>query len=139
LKSWFFSTFLNALPFDREDTAAQGLATCKTVLDAGRAILLFPEGTRSVTGDLQAFKPGVGVLGIELDVPVIPVLLRGTFAALPKGRALPRPARISLRIGKPLLFEALKKERGSTPATDLYRRAASELRAQIEALAQSPQ
>jgi hypothetical protein len=104
---------LNALPFDREDTAAQGLATCKTVLDAGRAILIFPEGTRSVTGELQSFKPGVGVLGIELDVPVIPVLLRGTLAALPKGRALPRPARISLRIGKPLYFEALKKERGA--------------------------
>jgi len=136
LKSWFFTTFLNALPFDREDTAAQGLATCKTVLDAGRAILIFPEGTRSLTGELQAFKPGVGVLGIELDVPVIPVLLRGTFASLPKGRSLPRPARVSLRLGRPLFFEELKKERGSTPATELYRRAASELRAQIEALAQ---
>jgi hypothetical protein len=65
------------------------------------------------------------------------VLLRGTFAALPKGRALPRRGRISLRIGKPLFFEALKKERGSAPATELYRRAAAELRAQIEALAQS--
>ncbi|MGD0094405.1 MAG: 1-acyl-sn-glycerol-3-phosphate acyltransferase, partial [Planctomycetota bacterium] len=136
LKSWFFSTCLNALPFDREDTAAQSLATCKSVLDTGRAILIFPEGTRSVTGELQAFKPGVGVLGVELDVPVIPVHLSGTFASLPKGRSLPRRARIRLRIGKRLLFEALKQERGRASATELYRRAAAELRARIEALAQ---
>lgn len=136
LKSWFFTTFLNALPFDREDTAAQSLATCRTVLDAGRAILIFPEGTRSITGELQAFKPGIGVLGIELDVPVVPVHLHGTFEALPKGRSLPRPARIHVRIGPPLRFEALKKERGAMPPTDLYRGAAAELRARVEALAQ---
>ena len=136
LKSWFFNTFLNALPFDREDTAAESLAACKTVLDAGRAILIFPEGTRSTTGELQAFKPGIGVLGVELDAPLIPVHLRGTFASLPKGRSLPLPAHISVRIGPPVNLDALKRERGSTPATELYRRAAAEVRARIVALAE---
>ncbi|MCY3021859.1 MAG: AMP-binding protein [Planctomycetota bacterium] len=138
LKSWFFATFLNALPFDREDTAVESLATCRTVLEHGRAILIFPEGTRSVTGELQPFRPGIGVLGIELDVPVVPVFLRGTFESLPKGRTLPRPSRVGVRIGPPVNFEALKKERGTTPATELYRRAAADLRARIEALASQP-
>ena len=118
-----------------ERTTQKTVATCKTVLDSGRAILIFPEGTRSISGELQAFKPGIGVLGIELDVPVIPVHLRGTFESLPKGRSLPRPARISVRIGPAVKLGALKKERGTTPPTELYRRAAAELRARIEALA----
>jgi len=139
LKSWFFTTFLNALPFDREENAAESLATCKTVLDSGRAILLFPEGTRSVSGELQAFKPGIGVLGMELDVPVIPVYLRGTYEALPKGRSVPRSAKIRVVIGPPVTFESLKKERGAVPPTELYRRAAAELRARIEALSSMPE
>jgi len=129
---------LNALPFDREDNAAESLALCKTVLENGRAILLFPEGTRSISGELQTFKPGVGVLGIELNVPVIPVHLRGTYDALPKGRSLPRPARIEVRIGPGVDFSALKAERGTAQQTDLYRRAANEVRARVEALANLP-
>jgi 1-acyl-sn-glycerol-3-phosphate acyltransferase len=138
LKSWFFETFLNALPFDREENVAESIQTCKTVLQNGRAILIFPEGTRSITGELQAFKPGIGVLGIELDVTVLPVHLSGTYESLPKGRSLPRPTRIDVRIGAPLSFETLKAERGKTPATELYRTAAGQLRARIEALANLP-
>jgi 1-acyl-sn-glycerol-3-phosphate acyltransferase len=138
VKSWFFTTFLNALPFDREENVAESLATCKTVLENGRAILIFPEGTRSVTGELQPFKPGVGVLGIELSVPVIPVFLRGTFESLPKGKSLPRPTRIRVHIGAPVNFEELKKERGAVPASELYRKSANELRARIEALSNQP-
>ncbi|HLX61073.1 MAG TPA: AMP-binding protein [Planctomycetota bacterium] len=134
LKSWFFSTFLNALPFDREENIADGLALCKTVLDSGRAILLFPEGTRSITGELQSFRSGVGVLAVELDVPIVPVNLRGTFESLPKGRMVPRPKRIAVTVGKPVDFSAIRKERGAAQATELYRRAANELRARIEAL-----
>ena len=138
LKSWFFTTFLNALPFDREENAAQSLAACKTVLETGRAILLFPEGTRSVSGELQTFKPGIGVLAIELDFPVIPIYLRGTFESLPKGRSLPRPSRVEVRIGPPVDFSALKKERESHPGPELYRKAAAEIRARTEALANLP-
>jgi len=138
VKSWFFTTFLNALPFDREENLSESLSTCKTVLESGRAILLFPEGTRSITGELQAFKPGIGVLGVELNAPVIPIFLRGTFEALPKGKSLPRPVRLVVTVGAPMNFDALKKERGATPAPELYRRAAAELRARIESIANLP-
>ena len=135
LKSWAVTTFLNALPFDREENVADGLALCKTVLDSGRAILLFPEGTRSTTGEMQAFRAGVGVLAIELDVPIIPVFLRGTFEALPKGKMVPRPNRVNVSVGAPVDFRALKAERGTAAQADLYRRAANELRIHVEALA----
>jgi long-chain acyl-CoA synthetase len=135
LKSWFFSTFLNALPFDREENISDGLALCKTVLDSGRAILLYPEGTRSITGELQAFRTGVGVLAIELNIPILPVYLRGTFESLPKGRMVPRPKRIAVTIGRPVDFSTLKHQRETVTALELYRRAAAEVRTRIEALA----
>jgi long-chain acyl-CoA synthetase len=134
LKSWFFSTFLNALPFDREEHIAEGLALCKTVLDNGRAILIFPEGTRSLTGQLQTFRAGVGVLAVELEVPIIPVRLRGTFEALPKGQAIPRPQKIEVACGAPVDFGAVRKDRGTVADLELYRRAANLLRMQVEAL-----
>jgi len=138
LKSWFVTNCLNGLPFDREENIADSLASCRMVLDRGRAILLFPEGTRSTSGELQPFKSGIGVLAIELDVPVIPVLTRGTYEALPKGRAVPLPARISVSFGPPADFTALKKERGGSNMSDVYRRAATELRAHVERLSGLP-
>jgi long-chain acyl-CoA synthetase len=138
LKSWFFSTFLNVLPFDREDNASESLSACKAVLDNGRAILIFPEGTRSVSGELQPFKPGVGVLATELEASVIPLYIRGTFESLPKGKTLPRPSRLEIRMGSPIDFSKLKAEKGKTQSTELYRRAAQELRSKIEALANLP-
>jgi long-chain acyl-CoA synthetase len=138
LKSWFFTTFLNALPLDREENAAESLAACRAVLEGDRAILLFPEGTRSISGELQPFKPGIGVLGLELEVPIIPIYLRGTYESLPKGRSVPRPTRIEVRIGPAVDFSALKAQRGNGAQTELYRKAAGELRARIEALANLP-
>jgi long-chain acyl-CoA synthetase len=138
LKSWFFSNFLNVLPFDREENIAESLASCRMVLDRGRGILLFPEGTRSVSGELQPFKSGIGVLGVELDVPVIPVYVRGTYEALPKGKALPRPKKIEVHFGAPADLSALRKLRGGASMTDVYRRAAAELRDHVERLANMP-
>ncbi|MCX8156481.1 MAG: AMP-binding protein [Verrucomicrobiae bacterium] len=137
-KRWFFTTFLNALPLDREANAAESLAVCKTVLDSGRSILIFPEGTRSITGDLQPFKPGVGVLAVELDYPIIPVWIQGAYDALPKGRVIPRPGHIEVRIGPPVDFSVLRAQREQASISDLYRRAAHILREQVEALADLP-
>jgi long-chain acyl-CoA synthetase len=138
VKSWFFKTFLNALPMDREANAAENLAVCKIALDAGKSIILFPEGTRSVTGELQQFKPGIGVLAIELDYPIVPVYLQGTYAALPKGRIIPRSRRIEVRFGKPVDFSDLKKQVGKTPSIELYRAAVTRLRKHIEKLSELP-
>lgn len=109
-KRWFFPTFFNALPLDREERIRDSLAICRMVLDAGRPILIYPEGTRSRDGEIQPLKPGLGVLGVELDVPIIPVHIRGTFASLPKGRTMPRPARVAVRFGPPVDLSELKRE-----------------------------
>lgn len=148
LKSWFFSTVFSALPFEREEHTLEGLGLCRDVLQEGKALLIFPEGGRTVTGTLRSFKPGIGLLAVELDVPVLPVFVGGTFESLPKGRTVPRPSRVTVHFGAPLNFSALKarKQQGCEEGgarrrrgglnSDLYRTAAEMLRAEVERLSQ---
>ncbi|MFM7423427.1 MAG: lysophospholipid acyltransferase family protein, partial [Elainella sp.] len=65
-------------------------------------ILIFPEGTRSQTGELQEFQPGLGLLALQLQVPIVPVYLEGTYQALPKGQLLPQRHPIQVSFGQPL-------------------------------------
>ena len=144
-KSWFFSNAFNVLPFEREEANLQGLSLCRTVLEQGRGLLIFPEGTRSLNGDLRPFKAGIGLLALELDFPVLPVYVRGTFEALPKGRALPRPSEIVVRFGAPVPMADLlerKNNKGSggerAKPTALYREAAERIRSKVALLAAAP-
>lgn len=77
--------------------------------DAGRKIkenkstaVVFPEGTRSLTGDLQKFKKGPFVMAIEAGVPVVPAVVDGTFEILPKRGFRLRPHPITVCFGKPV-------------------------------------
>ena len=72
-------------------------------LSAGRALILFPEGTRSPDGQLQAPKPGVGFIVCKAQVPVVPVRIFGSFEAYGRGAKLPRfGTRVSIVFGQPI-------------------------------------
>jgi long-chain acyl-CoA synthetase len=101
-KGSFFAELLNAIPFDRHGDFAPGMQACREALEAGDPLLIFPEGTRSPDGRLQQFKAGLGVLAVELGVPVVPTRIDGTHEALPKGRRLPRPRRVTVTFGSAL-------------------------------------
>jgi 1-acyl-sn-glycerol-3-phosphate acyltransferase len=66
------------------DSVRRMLSRCRELLDQGSPVLLFPEGTRSPDGRLQAFKDGAFRLAVEAGVPVVPVALSGTAETLPK-------------------------------------------------------
>jgi 1-acyl-sn-glycerol-3-phosphate acyltransferase len=93
---------VNAFPLARRGCARSSLETCKARVADGWALLVFPEGTRSPDGALQPFKQGVGQLAIELELPVVPVALRGTHACLPRGARWPRRGAAAVRFGAPL-------------------------------------
>ncbi|MBD0356145.1 MAG: 1-acyl-sn-glycerol-3-phosphate acyltransferase, partial [Rubrobacter sp.] len=80
------------------------------VLKRGKNLVWVPEGERSSTGKLQPFKPGVGLLLDHFRVPVIPVFIRGTRGAMPRGTALIRPGKITIVFGKPLDIEKLEQQ-----------------------------
>src|SRR5581483_11370509 len=91
---------VNALPFGRQSQIRHSLQLCRELLNnPGNVLILYPEGTRTVTGKLGEFRAGVGLLVAGTNIPVAPCHLSGAFEAWPKGALWPRPRRIRLRIG----------------------------------------
>jgi 1-acyl-sn-glycerol-3-phosphate acyltransferase len=87
-------------PRAAQDTLEAALA----LLREGGLFGIYPEGTRSPDGRLYRGRPGVGWLALKSGLPVIPVGMIGTRQVLPPGRVVPRPGRIEVRIGKPLVL-----------------------------------
>lgn len=100
------------LSVDRaEARAAQDMLESALALLKGGALFgIYPEGTRSPDGRLYRGRTGVGWLALNSGVPVIPVAMVGTQRLLPPGRKLPRPGRIQIKIGKPLLFDEYRDQ-----------------------------
>ncbi len=82
--------------------ALKSLKKAAESIKKGTSIVVFPEGTRSPTGKLQEFKPGVIMIALFAESPVIPVAICGTYKALPKGKLLIKPTEITVKIGKPI-------------------------------------
>jgi 1-acyl-sn-glycerol-3-phosphate acyltransferase len=105
---------VNALPFDRQDNIRQSLSLCRAVLDnPGNILLIYPEGTRSTTGAIGEFRPGISLLLAGRELPVVPCYLDGAFHAWPKGVALPRPRKVRLVIGEPRCYSDLHRGKES--------------------------
>jgi 1-acyl-sn-glycerol-3-phosphate acyltransferase len=87
------------------------------LLAQGWNVLIFPEGTRSTDGWVQRLRPGAANLAAEHGVPVVPIALRGSFAAMPRGRRWPAKGRppISVRFGDPVLVEPGDQGRDVAP------------------------
>jgi long-chain acyl-CoA synthetase len=137
-KSWFSGELLKFVPFDRHANFLQGLRISQEVLKQDECLLIYPEGTRSVTGELQPFKPGLGLLAYESGSPIIPAYIDGTYHALPKGKNLPRKSRIQVIFGKPIVpssgHEVGEMDAASGLEHETYRKLADAVRSEIEAL-----
>ena len=78
---WLIHTY-NAWPVRRGGADAAAIRSCSWLLGKRQTIVLFPEGTRSKTGDINQFKPGIGMLAITNRVPVVPVHLGGVARSI---------------------------------------------------------
>lgn len=108
----FAAYMLNALPLWRKHCDPKDLEQLRTRLtDEPCAYVLFPEGTRSRTGEMGMFKRGIGSLVASTLVPVVPCYLEGAFAALPPQNRLPRPKKLTLTVGAPLRFPATPNDK----------------------------
>jgi 1-acyl-sn-glycerol-3-phosphate acyltransferase len=128
---------VNAVPVDREGGGARGLRNILDRLFAGGGIILFPEGTRTRTGELQPGKSGVGLTVIKSDAPVVPVRVFGTFQALNRNHKFPRPQKIAVKFAAPMDFAALREESKSCPkprVKEIYQEVADELMKRIAQL-----
>lgn len=123
---------LNARPVRRDGSDMRALKAALALLQEGRAILVFPEGTRGEEEQpLREGKPGVGMLAVLSGAPVVPVYVAGSGHALPRGRALPRPGKVRVTFGPPLIFKTEGKREGKRAGDEgrkeAYREAAEEM------------
>lgn len=110
----FSAVFINALPFGRYSNTRHSLKLCQELLsNPGNMLLIFPEGTRSSSGELGEFKAGVGLLLAGTKVPVIPCYIDGAYRACPKGRCFPLPSKIQIVIGAPRPFKDMPEGKES--------------------------
>jgi long-chain acyl-CoA synthetase len=132
-KRLVLSQALPIIPFDREGDFLEGLRLCREAIGQGRSLLIFPEGTRSPSGDLLPFRAGVGVLAVELGLPIIPTAIQGTYQALPKGKVLPSRHPIRVSFGAPVL-PGPPDDGDEATAYERYRDVVERVRVAIEAL-----
>ncbi|MBE9605383.1 1-acyl-sn-glycerol-3-phosphate acyltransferase [Acetobacteraceae bacterium H6797] len=103
--SAFAALAINALPVWRKKTSAGDLNTFRTRLaEDGLVFILFPEGTRTRSGEMGRFLPGIGAMVAGSPVPVVPCYLEGAYEAWPATAKFPKPGRLRLVIGAPLDF-----------------------------------
>jgi 1-acyl-sn-glycerol-3-phosphate acyltransferase len=105
LKRRCVSSLLHIIPVDRRPSAnlLHSVAIAQDFLaETGGVLILYPEGTRSQTGEMAPFKRGAGLFATKLGVPVVPAWVHGGALAMPKGSVLPRPSRITVRFGHPI-------------------------------------
>jgi 1-acyl-sn-glycerol-3-phosphate acyltransferase len=102
---------LNVIPVDQKNADRSALMGAIRVVREGGGVLIFPEGTRSPDGELQPAQPGIGMIVVKTDAPVVPVRIFGSYQAFSRERRIPRQASVTVVVGRPLRFSL---EDGST-------------------------
>jgi len=133
-KRAYMDNFTNLVPMERSGSLRQSLRHARSFLDRGYNALIFPEGTRSVTGELADFKPVIGYLALSSRVGILPLYLRGTYEAMPKGSNVIRSREIGARIGRYLSIEELEEMTKDMPRAEAYRLIAELVHHEVENL-----
>jgi len=96
-------TSLNAFPVDRGRNDPGAVRQTLRRLEAGEAVIVFPEATRTHTGEIGELNERLFAVACRAGVPVVPTLIEGAFESWPRSRRLPRPRPIVVGYGKPLM------------------------------------
>jgi 1-acyl-sn-glycerol-3-phosphate acyltransferase len=99
---WLVAAWLGAFAFNRTGRGADSIAAAEGLLAAGWHVVMFPEGTRTMTGEINPFQPGIGLLARHTGRQVLPVRIVGIRGVLPKGARRPRRSPVEVRFGAPI-------------------------------------
>lgn len=135
-KRAYMNNFTTLVPIERTGSLRQSLRHVTRILNEGYNALIFPEGTRSLTGEIAEFKPVIGYLALHQKIGILPIYLWGTFDAYPKGMTIPKResigAKIGAKIGKLLSYEELRDMTVGVPNTEAYRLIAARVQHEVE-------
>lgn len=104
LARWFLRK-VDAFPVRRGRADRNAIRHALRILAAGHLLAMFPEGTRSKTGELQELQRGAALLALKSGAPVVPMHITGAYEALAGGRKVPRRGPMEVHVGPPLHFE----------------------------------
>jgi 1-acyl-sn-glycerol-3-phosphate acyltransferase len=128
---WLIRT-LNAHPVEREGADVAALRHARLLLREGKALLVFPEGTRGTEGLLAPGRAGAGMLAAHSEAPVVPVYIQGTGRVLPRGATRPYRAPILVAFGRPLRFSRGRGKQRYQEISDEIMAAIARLKAEVE-------
>jgi long-chain acyl-CoA synthetase len=133
-KRAYMNNFTNLVPLERSGSLRQSLRHARSFLERGYTALIFPEGTRSLTGEMADFKSGFAYLALSTRTGILPVHIRGTYEALPKGSNVIKSREVGARIGRFLSADELEELTKGMPRSEAYRLIAALVRHEIENL-----
>jgi long-chain acyl-CoA synthetase len=133
-KRAYMENFTNLVPMERTGSLRQSLRHARSFLDRGYNALIFPEGTRSMTGQMADFKPVIGYLALHSRVGILPIYLHGTYEAFPKGSSIIKSREVGARIGRFLPIEELEELTKGMARAEAYRLIAAFVKHQVENL-----
>ena len=106
LNYYLASLFFNAFPIpQREAGTRHTLRYIGQLFGEGQSLLIFPEGKRTMAGEINEFRAGIGMIGAKLGVPVVPMRLVGADRLLHQKARFPTPGRVTVRFGPPLYLQ----------------------------------
>ncbi|MGH9941906.1 MAG: AMP-binding protein [Pyrinomonadaceae bacterium] len=133
-KRAYMDNFTNLVPMERSGSLRKSLRHALSFLERGYNALIFPEGTRSLSGEMAEFKPILGFLALTARVGILPVYLRGTYEALPKGSNMLKGREIGARVGRFIAVEEMEEMTKGMPRSEAYRLIAAYVQHRIENL-----
>ena len=122
---------LNVVPVNQDGIDRSALKALIRVLKSGNAALVFPEGSRTLDGELQPAQPGVGLVIAKTLAPVVPMRIFGAHEALPRGGGGLHFVPVTIVIGEPIFFTAADLK---SPDKELYVRLSQRVMNEIAAL-----
>jgi len=114
VNNWFLRYLANrnnVIVMDVNKDLKDSIQKLAEVLKKGKNVIIFPEGTRTKTGKMGDFKKTFAILSKELNIPVVPVAIRGAYKAMPRKAIFPRPfSKISVSFSEPVYPDAYTTE-----------------------------
>ncbi|MCD9187732.1 MAG: AMP-binding protein [Pyrinomonadaceae bacterium] len=135
-KRAYMNNFTTLIPIERTGSLRQSLRHVTEILREGYNTLIFPEGTRTLDGEIHEFKPIIGYLALNEKVGILPIYIWGTYEAFPKGMTIPAQksigAKVGAKVGRFLEYEELFEMTKGVPNTEAYRLIAARVQHEIE-------
>ena len=135
-EGWFLGTCIKALgavPVSRTTNASAAGASkgFMKLYQDGSDVLIFPEGGRTLDGNLQPLEAGVALIAAHEKAPILPVFIHGSFKAMPPGSAFVNPSKLRVTFGKPLRFsdDVYKSKEGRSVIMNSLEKSFKELEA----------